>query len=64
MICRPARADREYEFVPQRWQPVARRYPARIWRSGSKEQPVVALAEDGILIPRYDPKPAEMHVVN
>lgn len=64
MICRPARADWEYEFVPQRWQPVARRYPARIWRSGSKEQPVVALVEDGILIPRYDPKPAEMHVVN
>ena len=50
----------EYEFIPQRWLPVARRYPAKIWRSEGRKQPVLAVVEDGILIPRYDPKPAEI----
>jgi hypothetical protein len=48
--------DWEYEFVPQGWQPAARSYPADIWRRGSKEQPVLAVVEEGIMIPRYDPK--------
>ena len=47
--------DWEYEFVPQGWQPVSRSYPAQIWRVGSQNQPVLAVVEEGILIPRYDP---------
>ena len=56
--------DWEYEFVPQRWQPVAGRYPAKVWRSGNNQRPVLAAVEDGILIPRYDPKPVEMRGAN
>lgn len=49
--------DWEYEFVPQDWQPAARSYPAKIWRAGNNKQPVLAVVEEGIMIPRYDPKP-------
>lgn len=49
--------DWEYEFVPQGWQPATRIYPAKIWRTGSNRQPVLAVVEEGIMIPRYDPKP-------
>lgn len=56
--------DWEYEFVPQRWQPVARSYSAKIWRSEGRKQPVLAVVEDGVLIPRYDPKPVEIEGVN
>jgi len=52
--------DWKYEFVPQSWQPVSRCYPAKIWRSQSRKQPVLAVVEDGILIPRYEPKPVEV----
>ncbi len=45
----------EYEFVPQGWKPAAQTYPARIWRTCSG-QPALAVVEDGIMIPRYDPK--------
>jgi hypothetical protein len=51
--------DWEYEFVPQGWKPGTRRYPAKIWRAGSHRQPVLAIVEDGLLIPRYDPKRVE-----
>ena len=47
--------DWEYEFVPQGWQPANRSYPARIWRGGSENQPILTVVEEGILIPRYDP---------
>ena len=50
-------ADWKYEFVPQGWQPTARSYPAKIWRTGSKGQPILAVVEEGIMIPRYDPAP-------
>lgn len=52
--------DWKYEFVPQCWQPVSRTYPAKIWRSEDRKQPVLAVVEDGVLIPRYDPKPVEI----
>jgi hypothetical protein len=48
--------DWEYEFVPQGWQPTTRTYPAKIWRAGSTRRPVLAVVEEGIMIPRYDPK--------
>lgn len=56
--------DWVYEFVPQSWQPAARCYPARIWRSASEGRPVLAAVDDGILIPRYDPKPVEVQGEN
>jgi hypothetical protein len=49
-------SDWEYEFIPQGWQPASRSYPARIWRNGFEGRPVLAVVEEGILIPRYDPK--------
>lgn len=49
--------DWEYEFVPQGWQPVARTYTAKIWRTGNSRQPVLVVVEEGVMIPRYDPKP-------
>ena len=48
--------DWEYEFIPQGWQPSSCNYPAQIWRVGAKGQPILTAVEDGILIPRYDPK--------
>lgn len=49
--------DWEYEFIPQGWQPAIRGYPAQIWRAGSEQRPNLTVVEEGILIPRYDPKP-------
>ena len=57
VVCEPDHPDWEYEFVPQGWQPTTRSYPARIWRTGSRRQPVLAVVEDGIMIPRYEPRP-------
>ena len=48
--------DWEYEFVPHGWQPASHSYPAQIWRGRSEAQPILAVVEGGILIPRYDPK--------
>ena len=48
--------DWKYEFVPQGWQPASRSYPAQIWRGRSEAQPILAVVEEGVLIPRYDPK--------
>jgi hypothetical protein len=56
----PGHPDWEYEFVPQGWQPLTRNYPAKIWRTSSNGQPVLAMVEEGILIPRYDPKPVDI----
>jgi hypothetical protein len=50
-------SDWQYEFVPQGWQPTTGTCPARIWRAGVKRRPVLAVVEEGIMIPRYDPKP-------
>lgn len=49
-------SDWEYEFVPQGWQPASHSYPAQIWRGGRGAQPILAVVEEGILIPRYDPE--------
>lgn len=49
----------EYEFIPQGWSPVAGRLPARIWRQEGNRQPALAIVDDGLLIPRYDPKCVE-----
>ncbi len=57
IVCEPNHPDWEYEFVPQGWQPTATRtYAAKIWRTGSRRQPVLAVVEEGIMIPRYEPK--------
>lgn len=48
--------DWQFEFIPQGWQPANRSYPAQIWRAGSENQPILAAVEEGILIPRHDPK--------
>jgi hypothetical protein len=49
----------KYEFIPQGWQPASRSYPARIWRNDLEGRPILAVVEEGILIPRYDPKLVE-----
>jgi len=51
------RPDWEYEFMPQGWQPTDGSYPAKIWRTDAEGRPVLAVVEEGVLIPRYDPKP-------
>jgi len=60
IVHEPDHSDWEYEFVPQGWQPATRTYPARIWRTGSGKRPVLVVVEEGIMIPRYDPKPVEV----
>jgi hypothetical protein len=50
--------DWEYEFIPQGWSPVAGRFLARIWRLEDNGPPALAIVDEGILIPRYDPKHA------
>lgn len=52
-------ANWEYEFVPQGWQPDAGDYPARIWRIARQGPPVLAVVENGLMIPRYRPSQAE-----
>ena len=47
--------DWKYEFVPQGWTPVARNYPAKIWRDSSGRIPVLAAVDQGIMIPRSKP---------
>jgi hypothetical protein len=49
--------DWEYEFIPQGWQPRGSDYPAQIWREATAGQPVLAVVEEGLLIPRYVAKP-------
>jgi hypothetical protein len=55
IVCEFGQPDWEYEFIPQRWQPVRGRFPARIWRTPSNGRPVLAVVEEGVLIPRYSP---------
>jgi hypothetical protein len=50
-------SDWKYEFIPQGWQPVSRSYMAKIWRHTPEGQPVLSVVDEGILIPRYNPKP-------
>jgi len=52
-------SDWKYEFIPQGWQPANRNYMAKIWRHTPEGQPVLAVVDEGILIPRYDPKPVD-----
>jgi len=49
-------SDWKYQFIPQGWQPANRSYSARIWRCGTEGRPLLAVVEEGILIPRYDPE--------
>lgn len=51
--------DWKFEFIPQGWQPASRSYRARVWRTDSDGRPVLVVVEEGILIPRYDPKPID-----
>lgn len=49
--------DWVYEFIPQGWRPVdCADIPAKIWREKTDGAPVLAIVEDGIMIPRYPPK--------
>ena len=50
--------DWEYTFIPLKWVPVSGTFPARIWRADDSKQPVLTAVEQGILIPRSDPKQA------
>lgn len=46
-----------YEFIPQGWRPMACFDSlAKIWRAQNGGAPVLAIIEDGIMIPRYPPK--------
>jgi hypothetical protein len=58
IVREPDHSAWEYEFIPQGWQTVAQTYLAKIWRDVRSGQPVLAAIEQGIMIPRYDPKPA------
>jgi hypothetical protein len=49
-------ADWEYEFIPQGWQPRAGNFPAQIWRADTAGRPVMAVVEEGIMIPRREAK--------
>jgi len=55
-VCEVGHPDWTYEFIPQGWQPASRCYPARIWRTEPEGRPVLAVVEEGILVPRYPPK--------
>lgn len=46
----------QYEFIPQGWTPTEGTHSARIWRLGRCQAPALAAVEQGILVPRYDPK--------
>ena len=59
IVREPLYFEWEYEFIPQGWQPVARSYPAKIWRDNVTKLPVIAVVEGGILIPRYEPEPVK-----
>jgi hypothetical protein len=48
--------DWTYEFIPQGWQPASGSYAAKVWRTGLESKPVLSVVEEGIMIPRYDPK--------
>ncbi|MCP5279042.1 MAG: hypothetical protein H6935_11865 [Thiobacillus sp.] len=56
-VSEPGHSNWLFEFVPQGWQPASQLYPARIWRCGESGSPTLVVVEEGILIPRYDPKP-------
>ena len=45
----------KFEFIPQGWKPASRSYKARIWRKSPDNRPTLAIVEEGILVPRYDP---------
>ena len=48
--------DWEFEFIPQGWKPVEKLYEVRIWREcGTKCPPVLAVTDEGIMIPRRKP---------
>jgi len=59
VVREPNQPGWKYEFVPQGWKPAAQTYPARIWRDSSGDLPVLAVVENGILIPRYQPELVE-----
>jgi len=59
VVREPNQPGWKYEFVPQGWKPAAQTYPARIWRDSSGDPPVLAVVENGILIPRYQPELVE-----
>ena len=59
VIHEPDHPDWKYEFVPQGWQPAQGTYPAKIWRAGTARRPVLAVVEEGIMIPRYEPTTGE-----
>jgi hypothetical protein len=54
-------SDWKYEFIPQGWQPASRSYLAKIWRHTPEGPPILTVVDEGILIPRYDPKPTGSH---
>jgi hypothetical protein len=56
-VLEQGQAEWDYEFIPQGWSPVTGRHVARIWRSDGTGAPALAVIDEGLLIPRYDPKP-------
>lgn len=48
--------DWTYEFIPQGWQPAAGIYAAKVWRTDLENKPVLSVVEEGIMVPRHDPK--------
>jgi hypothetical protein len=56
VVSEPGHPDWTYEFIPQGWIPTLGSHPASIWRQGETGTPVLAIVDDGILIPRYPPQ--------
>lgn len=48
--------DWTYEFIPQGWQPKEGSYSAHIWQDKKSNVPVLAVIDEGMMIPRYAPQ--------
>lgn len=57
LVRRQGQAGWTYQFMPQGWRPVAGTYPARVWCEGTSNRPVLAAVDEGLLLPRGEPKP-------
>jgi hypothetical protein len=56
VVREPNHPDWEFAFFPQGWQPSTRIYHARLWRENRSGQPVLAAVDEGLLIPRDQPR--------
>jgi hypothetical protein len=53
----PGQPGWKFQFTPQHWKPEDGNYSVKIWRPGNRKPPVLAVTDNGILIPRKKPEP-------